>query len=188
MDGGISLKELGLAFINSRWYLTHKLHTEILSEPQLLADFLHRHQLPPLPPAPEEALRRLLALRTFLAKALDGFLVDRTLAPETIAGLNGYLAGAPCLRQVAQQGNSVSLSLAPLKYDWDWFMAEVAASFVELVSRPETERIKQCGNPECGWFFFDETKSRTKRWCDDTCASLMKVRKFRAKRKADTGR
>lgn len=76
-----------------------------------------------------------------------------------------------------------SLAIRPDVVDWSWIMAEITASFVELIESGDYNRIKLCENPECKWFFYDETKSRTKRWCDDRCASLMKVRKFRSKQK-----
>jgi len=67
--------------------------------------------------------------------------------------------------------------------NWSWFMAEVAASFARLCSSEAVRRLKTCQNPECGWFFLDESKSGNRKWCDETCATLMKVRRFRQKQK-----
>ena len=61
-------------------------------------------------------------------------------------------------------------------------MAEVAASFIELTDM-EIARIRVCENPGCRWIFYDETRSRTKRCCDGTCANLVKMRRFRQKKK-----
>lgn len=58
----------------------------------------------------------------------------------------------------------------------------IVMSFVDLTANHDTERLKVCENPDCGWVFYDESKSRTRRWCDNTCASLIKVRRFRKKR------
>jgi predicted RNA-binding Zn ribbon-like protein len=84
---------------------------------------------------------------------------------------------------VEQGEHGVRITIQPLSIDWNWIIAEITASFVELIEYGENNRIKICENPDCKWFFYDETKSRTKRWCDDKCASLMKVRKFRAQKK-----
>jgi predicted RNA-binding Zn ribbon-like protein len=36
--------------------------------------------------------------------------------------------------------------------------------------------------PGCGWVFYDRSKNRSRRWCEQaTCANLMKVRRFHQK-------
>ncbi|WP_141639042.1 CGNR zinc finger domain-containing protein, partial [Paenibacillus riograndensis] len=40
-------------------------------------------------------------------------------------------------------------------------------------------------NPDCLWVYYDDTRNRSKRYCDDKmCGNLMKVRRFRARKKA----
>jgi predicted RNA-binding Zn ribbon-like protein len=43
-------------------------------------------------------------------------------------------------------------------------------------------RLKICGNPDCERLFFDTSKNRTGRWCDEACGNRMRVRRFRAAR------
>jgi len=58
----------------------------------------------------------------------------------------------------------------------------VAESFLALTGM-DVGRIRVCENPGCQWYFYDETRSRTKRCCDETCANLVKVRRHRARKK-----
>jgi predicted RNA-binding Zn ribbon-like protein len=68
----------------------------------------------------------------------------------------------------------------PLRNDWQWVLGEVATSFAILLTQHDPSRIKQCENPDCRWIYYDESANQTRRWCEDTCANLMRVRKYRA--------
>ena len=73
------------------------------------------------------------------------------------------------------------MEMVPVKSDWEWVQAEIAASFVHMLASHDAQRLKICANPNCRWIFYDESKSRTKQYCtSDKCANLMKVRRFRA--------
>jgi predicted RNA-binding Zn ribbon-like protein len=42
------------------------------------------------------------------------------------------------------------------------------------------ERIKACGNPDCRWAFYDNSKNHSGRWCEmASCGNRMKARAFR---------
>jgi predicted RNA-binding Zn ribbon-like protein len=59
-------------------------------------------------------------------------------------------------------------------------LGEVAASFAELLATGDPTRIKVCANRDCGWFVYDESRNRTRRWCESTgCGNLIKVRRYR---------
>lgn len=53
----------------------------------------------------------------------------------------------------------------------------VAISALSLLADPrETERIKTCPGPDCGWMFLDETKSSRRKWCMmETCGNRAKA-------------
>src|SRR5207244_1417681 len=80
-------------------------------------------------------------------------------------------------------GEKFELEMVPLARDWRWVMAEIAASFADLLAKHDSKRLKICENPNCRWIFYDESKSRTRRWCtNNKCANLWKVRRFRARK------
>jgi predicted RNA-binding Zn ribbon-like protein len=57
-----------------------------------------------------------------------------------------------------------------------WRIVEAAISLLTSPS-PVLHRVKAC--PSCGWFFKDETKSGTRRWCRmATCGSIAKSRRY----------
>ena len=179
------MKDLCLDFINTRWYITHEINKDILKDPELFMAFFQKRQLAVNTLPSGEMGERLLEMRAFLAEALENLVDSGSLSAAALTQVNQYLAMSPCIRVVKQQEDVICLKLQPMTVDWNWIMAEITASFVDLIEHSDTTRIRMCENPACKWFFYDATKSRTKRWCDNRCASLMKVRKFRAKQKIE---
>jgi predicted RNA-binding Zn ribbon-like protein len=56
-----------------------------------------------------------------------------------------------------------------------------AAALSFLENLPAT-RIKTCSAQDCGWKFVDESKNRSRRWCDmAVCGNLAKTRQYRAR-------
>ena len=154
-----------------------------LDRPDWLPGFLAQWQLSaPLPPTPAD-LAALKALRRLLLGLSADLVAGVALSPAALDQLNGYLAGGPVIRHLSPDG---SLHLRPVSADWPQVMAAIAAAFAQTVSSGEGARVRICDNPDCRWVFYDETRNRTKRFCDDKmCGNLMKVRRFRARHKAD---
>lgn len=51
---------------------------------------------------------------------------------------------------------------------------------IDLVTSPRLRSIGRCGNDCCGWFFLDESRNRSRRWCDmAACGNTAKVRAHR---------
>ena len=74
------------------------------------------------------------------------------------------------------------LRLDPAAKGLEAVLFVLTESFASFLVEGEPDRLKLCENPDCKWVFYDTTRSRTKRWCADSCGNLMKVRRFRARR------
>jgi predicted RNA-binding Zn ribbon-like protein len=71
------------------------------------------------------------------------------------------------------------LSLNRSGNDWDIVIAEIATSAITVMTEQRT--IKTCANADCSWMFVDESKPRSRRWCNvSICGSLVNVRRHRA--------
>lgn len=174
---------LCLEYVNSSWYITHKIFSDPLMDNEWLLKLTDRWNIKPLP-APEAAdLVKLIEMRNRLSKFCSKIAEGKKLEKSDIELVNSYMADMSFRRQLHVEKESCELHEIPESYNWSWFMAEVAASFSVLYSSEAVNALKTCQNPECRWFFIDESKSRNRKWCDDTCASLMKVRRFRQKQK-----
>ena len=171
-----------LEYLNTGWFATHLHHQDVLQTPKLLTEFLRKWRIEPSSRPTPEAIRALVEYRGFLAGALRELIGGRGISAETAAELNRLLLLAPGVRSAGADGEKFQTAFQPLRKDWNWVMAEVAESFFALTGM-DVGRIRVCENPGCQWYFYDETRSRTKRCCDDTCANLVKVRRHRARKK-----
>ena len=125
----------------------------------------------------------LVALRTLLRSMIEA-LVEGQIAEHDQAALNVVLLKMPLNRRLIKDTEGYRLEMVPLKRDWDWVQAEVAASFAHLLANQDPRRLKICANTNCRGVFYDESKSRTKLYCtSDKCANLLKARRFRARHK-----
>ena len=62
---------------------------------------------------------------------------------------------------------------------------EIARAAARLVTSPSLARVRPCAADDCGWWFLDDTKNGSRRWCDmKICGNRDKVRRFRARQKA----
>ncbi|MGZ7443837.1 CGNR zinc finger domain-containing protein [Paenibacillus sp. TH7-28] len=175
-------------FINSEWHdwKGSGRSEDRLEKPSWQSRFLSDWQLrAPVPAADGD----IAAMRQF-RKSLHALAV-KLASGEEMAGddwrlLNQYMEPGKVYREFAfGDGRAVKLEYRPVAAEWGQVMAEVAASFGQTVLQGEAGRIRVCDNPDCRWIFYDDTRNRTKKYCDDKmCGNLMKVRRFRARKKA----
>ena len=136
-------------------------------------------------PPDEATLAALLALRTLLARMIEA-LANGQIAEVDRTMFNAVLQKCPFNRSLKSDKHGYRIVMLPQKRDWDWVQAEIAASFAHLLIEHEPVRMKLCANPQCRGAVYDETKSRTQRYCTaDKCANLMKARRYRVRHKAD---
>jgi predicted RNA-binding Zn ribbon-like protein len=58
----------------------------------------------------------------------------------------------------------------------------VALSAESYFTSADLSRLHSCPGEDCGWHFEDQTRNRSRRWCDmGDCGNVAKVRRFRSK-------
>lgn len=58
-----------------------------------------------------------------------------------------------------------------------WHVVEDAA---DLLSSDALDRVKECRGERCTWLFLDESRNRSRRWCDmGECGNRAKARRYR---------
>ena len=107
---------------------------------------------------------------------------------EDINKINEYLKNFSFCKVLKKDKNKLFLRTIPIGSDLDLIIFEIVFSFAELITKYDIKRVKFCKNLECRWIFYDESRNHTRRWCDNTCATLMKVRRFRENRKYGKGK
>jgi predicted RNA-binding Zn ribbon-like protein len=61
---------------------------------------------------------------------------------------------------------------------------EIARSAAELLTSGQRDRVKECASETCEWVFLDQSRNRSRRWCDmSDCGNRAKARRFQAKKR-----
>lgn len=170
---------LCLDFINSRWYITHKPFHDPMDSQNWLEKISANYGLPEI--CLVKNIDDLKTFRELLFHALFGLCVEHKIEPNYIQKINEALTNGHVQTVLISKGDGYCLQVHHHSDDLTWVMYQIALSFSELITKYPLENLKKCENPDCDWIFYDDSKSHTRKWCDNRCASLMKVRKFRAK-------
>jgi predicted RNA-binding Zn ribbon-like protein len=106
---------------------------------------------------------------------------DRLGGPDLIA-FNKVLAATPVRAQLAADGERYVIDMTPVTTGWrEYAIREVAGSFSAIL-RADPSRLKICAAAGCGTVFWDQTRSRSRTWCDSrSCGNRMRVQRHRAR-------
>ncbi|MEK5395189.1 CGNR zinc finger domain-containing protein [Paenibacillus nitricinens] len=179
-------------FINSYWrdWRTGNKNKDRdkLEDPEWLAEQLKKYTLLETEMPNTIELKKLKALRSLLWGWVQAIVQGKSMDGEMLKQLNVYMDKGPVTRRIVwNSDDQAEISLLPLYSGWEQVMAEIAASFAEALLEKEPSRFRICDNPDCLWVYYDDTRNRSKRYCDDkACGNLMKVRRFRARKKAES--
>jgi predicted RNA-binding Zn ribbon-like protein len=156
---------------------------ELLDDLDSLRRLLAHWGTPPAEdPAPVQ-LARLRRLRETLRGLGESVAGGRVPTDDELATLNGFLGEAPFAVRVANENGRIVEQQTMLATGWEDATGALARWFASLLARGELARVKLCENPDCRRLFYDTSKNRAGRWCDETCGNRMRVRRFRAARR-----
>ncbi len=185
------MEHLCLDFLNSDWrdWRGSGRREDRLDKPEWLEDFLRRWGLTaPLPPD-AQTRAALGELRERMRSIVEALVAERPVALADLEVLNQALARMSIHSRLVCGASGFRLEQVTSAEGWDLVTSRIAASFAELLAKADVRRIKICANDDCRWIFFDESRNRARRWCDDRlCGNLLKVRRFRERQKANKAR
>jgi predicted RNA-binding Zn ribbon-like protein len=60
----------------------------------------------------------------------------------------------------------------------DRFLWPIARSAADLLTSPDSARVRECAGHPCGWLFLDTSRNRSRRWCSmESCGNRAKARR-----------
>jgi predicted RNA-binding Zn ribbon-like protein len=137
------------------------------------------------PGTARQVVERARRLRRLVKQIFDGFATGQPNR-RAIEAFNRQLSEAlPWLRIAvsprARDGGAAA--------DWIWGVSPARLDAVlwpilwttaVLLTSSDSERIKGCASPDCGWMFVDRSRNGLRRWCAmDTCGTLEKTQRRR---------
>jgi predicted RNA-binding Zn ribbon-like protein len=112
-----------------------------------------------------------------LAAAIDA---ERQPNADVLKTIGECLAGAYANARLVPHDGTLQWA-ASAEDDLDRVLWEIGRAAGRLVVSPRLARVRACAAGDCGWWFVDETKNRSRRWCDmKICGNREKLRRFRA--------
>ncbi len=179
------MNSLWIDFVNSDWHdpLGREPGRDRLHDPAWLRRFLEGWKLPRIDVRSRESQSALRQLRGQLQEFVRTLVTDGSMRPADVTAINRYLAAQPVTSRLEIEDDSFQLRLTPTSKGLDGVLFTVAESFAAFLTDGDPTRLKLCENHDCRWVFYDSTRSRTRRWCADSCGNLIKVRKCRQKKK-----
>ena len=137
---------------------------------------------------PREAqaiLERAIGLREVIHRIFSATAGGHGPPREDLTALNAALAEPMGALRLVPEGARFgwgSVGDAPVLERPLWFVVRSAA---ELMTSDELEAVRKCGASECAWLFMDQSKNRSRRWCDmRTCGNRAKARRHYRRRRA----
>jgi predicted RNA-binding Zn ribbon-like protein len=125
------------------------------------------------------AFRKSIVLRESLYCAFSAIAAGKHVPPADVQRINNYARVALQHRKLARRNGD---------YRWEWqsngsdlldrILWPVAESAAELLTSEARVAIRECGAPDCEWLFLDQSRNRSRRWCDmKSCGNRQKARR-----------
>ena len=120
-------------------------------------------------------LRRAKTLRAALRRMAEALATGRPVPAAVIPAINRELRRVRRFQELARTAKGYEVR----KRSDDGpkgLLALIAQSAAELLAGEGRSRVRRCGNPACILYFYDTTRSHTRRWCSMAgCGNRMKV-------------
>jgi predicted RNA-binding Zn ribbon-like protein len=159
---------------------------DALADPDRAAGWLVEHHLftPDQRITPAE-LATLQGLRDALSALAATNGTGQTPDPNALAEFNQISAAGPHVVEIDTDDHGrLRAALTPHRPGLAAVTARLVGAVHEAVLSGTWPRIKACANPNCAWLFFDNSRSRTGRWCSmRACGSINKARTYRSRKR-----
>ena len=159
-----------IGFLNSTNIVSTERGTQLLGLPQID------------PQAAEALLLKARRLNAALRKAFIALLRKQRMAGEWIEPMNEILRITEGHDELVGQDCTWKIEFIAREGGLDWLLAAVARSGAEIIAEGTQARLRLCANPPCGLFFYDDSRTRRRRWCSMAlCGNRSKVAAFARK-------
>lgn len=131
------------------------------------------------PQAADELLRRANRLRENFRRILAAMAKGKRIAPEWVEPINAALRVTEGHDELAWDGRKWSIAFVAREESLEWLLAAIARSAAELLVEGSSAPVRRCANPSCSMFFYDDSRTRKRRWCSMAlCGNRSKVAAF----------
>jgi len=131
------------------------------------------------------ALAKGTAIRDLLLSIFAGIANGRSVASQRLSELNSALAQTPGLLRARKVSDRIETEWTSAADGLQQVLFAVLTSAADLLASDRLGRVRECAAAECTWLFVDESRNRSRRWCDmSACGNRMKARRHYQRAKA----
>jgi predicted RNA-binding Zn ribbon-like protein len=125
------------------------------------------------------------ALRSALRTIITSVVERQTVAEEDLQPVNAILALGYSALETTEQG-TVKAELRLRDSEQGHVLVPIAHSALRLLTEANWRRLHQCTSDRCILFFYDTTKSGTRRWCSPSCMNRARsIRHYQLTKRQD---
>lgn len=140
------------------------------------------------PQSAASLLGKAQRLHESLRETFHKLLHKEALSRDWIEPINEVLRITEGHDELLQQNGKWGLEFVAREGGLDWLLAAIARSAAELIAEGSSARLRVCSNPSCGLFFYDNSRTRRRRWCSmSRCGNRHKVAAFSRRHAAGRG-
>ena len=124
------------------------------------------------------ALTQAVAIRDLLLAIFTGAANGRSTSTQHLGELNSALAHVPGVLRVRRTPRGLETEWAGSTSGLQQVLFAVLKSAADLLGSNRLGRVRECASGDCSWLFVDESRNRSRRWCDmSACGNRMKARR-----------
>lgn len=129
--------------------------------------------------AADSLLRKTQRLADALRLALHAVLHRQKVQREWIEPINEFLRITEGHDELVHTDQDWEIQFVASESGLEWLLAAAARSAAEIIAEGPRARLRLCANPRCGLFFYDTSRTHSRRWCSMTvCGNRHKVAAF----------
>lgn len=125
------------------------------------------------------AYSKAITLRESFYRAFSAAVAGVPVASQDLQLIDEFVREALTHRKLIKSGKG---------YQWQWeangskvldrILWPIAQSAAELLTSDQLGSVRLCDAPDCDWLFLDNSRNRSRRWCDmKSCGNRQKARR-----------
>jgi predicted RNA-binding Zn ribbon-like protein len=131
------------------------------------------------PSAVDGVVLKILRLRECVRAIFSAVEEGREFPKTWVAPINQILRLTEGHDELVAAEGRWRLDFVARESGLEWLLAAIARSAAELIIEGATVPVKRCANPDCRLFFYDDSRTRQRRWCSmAVCGNRHKVAAF----------
>jgi predicted RNA-binding Zn ribbon-like protein len=134
----------------------------------------------------QRVLKEVVELREVLYFLILSAVHGRKPDDLHLRALNRFLFEARTMDKVVWHKSRFVRSFPDVTERPDGPLRQVIHAAVVLITSSDIDKVRECGEKTCRWFFLDRSRNHSRRWCDmQLCGNRSKAKRFYARTRND---